>query len=68
MGVCDEREFIAAARRRAEKNHWTLEVRKGDWSLLEKLFRGEWDDDFVVVRPGWHIVARNDESVLDASR
>lgn len=66
MGVCDERAFIAAARRQAEKNHWAFEVRKGDWTLLQKLFYGEWDDDFVIVAPGRHIIARNDDRVLDA--
>ena len=25
----------------------------------------QWDQDFVVVRPGQRIVARNDERVLD---
>jgi len=66
MGVCDERAFIADARKTADKHNWTFETRKGDWTLLEKLFAGDWDDDFVIVQPGMHIVARNDDSVLDA--
>ena len=66
MGVCDERPFIEQARAEADGHHWAFECRKGDWSLLEKLFYGRWDDDFVIVRPGQRIVARNDESVLDA--
>ena len=66
MGVCDERAFIERARAEADEHHWAFEQRKGDWSILEKLVFGQWDDDFVIVRPGQRIVARNDESVLDA--
>lgn len=65
MGVCDEKPFIAQARERAEKQKWAFEVRKGDWSLLRKLFMGPWDEDFVIVPPGGTIVARNDDGVLD---
>lgn len=64
MGVCDEAPLIEKARRRAEKQQWDFELRKGDWSLLEKLFSGAWDDDFLMVPPGATIVARNDEDVL----
>ena len=67
MGQCDETAFIADARRQAEEKNWCFEVRKGDWSLLKKLFIGQWDDDFVIVRPGQIIVPRNDEEILDAS-
>ncbi|MFB3894259.1 MAG: DUF1638 domain-containing protein [Phycisphaerae bacterium] len=65
MGVCDEAAYIADARRLADENSWRFELRKGDWTLLDKLFAGQWDDDFVIVQPGRKIVARNDELVLD---
>jgi len=65
MGVCDEASYIADARQTAAKESWKFEQRKGDWTLLDKLFAGQWDGDFVVVRPGQKIVARNDERVLD---
>jgi len=67
MGVCDEEPFIADSRRRAEQHGWDFEIREGDWTLLEKLFFGKWDEDFVIVPPGRSIVARNDEWVLDVS-
>jgi len=66
MGVCDEAPFIAQARARAEQHNWAFERRKGDWSLLEKFFNGQWDDDFVIVKPGERIVPRNDDRILDA--
>jgi len=65
MGVCDEAPFIDGARRTAEQRNWRFERRKGDWSLLERLFFGRWDEDFLIVRPGERIVARNDDRILD---
>ena len=64
MGAADERAFIERSRAEAEDRGWQFERRQGDWSLLEKLFAGRWDDDFVIVPPGSAIVPRNDEEVL----
>lgn len=64
MDVCDETRFLEAARKDAEERSWQFEVRKGNLSLLRKLFFGPWDDDFVIVPPGGRIVARNDDTVL----
>ena len=67
MGVCDETPFIEQTKRQAELRSWQFELRKGDWTLLEKFFSCRWDDDFVIVPPGGKITARNDELVLDTS-
>jgi hypothetical protein len=66
MGVCDERPHVEGARDEAQRKGWAFERREGDWSLLERLFEGPWDEDFVIVRPGHRLVARNDGRVLDA--
>ncbi|MHC4982862.1 MAG: DUF1638 domain-containing protein [Planctomycetota bacterium] len=66
MGLCDESAFIQQAHLLADERGWSFEIKKGDWTLLEKLFFGDWDDDFVIVAPGKSIVARNDEHVLAA--
>lgn len=66
MGVCDEAPFIEDTRQEAQRRNWQFELRDGDWSLLRKLFDGQWDEDFVVVPPGGKIVARNDERILDS--
>lgn len=68
MGVCDERPFIAASRAEAERRGWSFDHRKGAWTLLEKLFFGRWDDDFVVLQPGRGLAARNDEGILQVAR
>jgi hypothetical protein len=66
MDVCDEAAFIESARGDAAKRGWQIEVRKGSMSLLQKLFAGPWDEDFIVVPPGHRIVSRNDERILDS--
>ena len=67
MGVCDERPFVAAAREEAEQRGWGFDLRKGDWTLLERLFFGQWDEDFVIVRPGRRLVADNDGGILETA-
>lgn len=65
MGVTDERPFVEASKAEAQRRGWTFEHRQGDWSLLKRLFFGQWDEaDFLIVPPGKSIVARNDGSVL----
>ncbi|MCL1856727.1 MAG: DUF1638 domain-containing protein [Kiritimatiellaeota bacterium] len=64
MGVCNERPFQEVAEEWAKKNDWAYESRKGSMSLLQRLFAGEWDDDFLIVPPGKSIVARQDETIL----
>ena len=65
MGLCDEEPLIEHARSRAREKQWQLDIRKGDMTLLERLFLGQWDDDFLIVQPGQAIVARNDEEIID---
>ena len=67
MGVGDETRFIEWTRQEARCRGWQFELRDGDWTLLEKLFFGRWDEDFVIVPPGGRVIARNDERVLDVS-
>ena len=45
-------------------NHF--EKLQGDLGLLRKLVNGEWDDDFLVVPPGWRVVATHDERIIEA--
>ncbi len=70
MGTCDETQFMEISRQEAKQHDWQFEQRKGDWSLLERLFlaggQDTWDDDFVIVPPGAQIAARNDDAVLEA--
>ncbi|MBI5724510.1 MAG: DUF1638 domain-containing protein [Planctomycetes bacterium] len=67
MGVCDETAFIDQAGKMAADRGWQFQLKDGSWSLLEKLFFGQWDDDFLTIPPGKSIIARNDDLILDVS-
>lgn len=64
MGVCDESQFISVARKKADEKGWKFELRHGAMTLLNKLFSGDWDDDFVIVPPNSKIVPENNDNVL----
>ncbi|NQU76153.1 MAG: DUF1638 domain-containing protein [Planctomycetes bacterium] len=64
MDATDERPFLNASRLWAEQRGWQFERLKGDWSLLERLFAGQWDKDFLLVGPGLYVASRNDDEVL----
>jgi hypothetical protein len=66
MGVGPEASYENATREDAACRGWQFEKLKGDLSLMRKLVNGEWDDDFLVVPPGWHVVATHDERVIEA--
>jgi len=64
MGPANEDRFIEQCRQTATKRTWEFEVQEGNWTLLEKLFYGKWDEDFLVVPPGKRIAACNDEAIV----
>lgn len=64
--VFDEAHYVEQARLDASQKNWEFELREGKWDLLQKLFYGQWDSDFVFVQPGMKLAARNDERVLEA--
>jgi len=44
---------------------WKYDRIKGDPALLKRFVDGDWnDDEFLVVEPGHHIEASNDDSVM----
>jgi hypothetical protein len=66
MGLDPEDQFVQITRQEAQSRGWRFEKIDGDISLLKKLIDGEWDDDFLVVPPGSHIVATHDEEIIRA--
>jgi hypothetical protein len=68
MNAVDETPFVQASQNLAHEHHWTFESREGNWSLLERLFNGQWDEnDFLIVKPGEKIVARNTSEILSTA-
>ena len=69
LGIEDNSEYVAFARRSAEYFGWKCDVLAGDPRLLAALVSGEWhEDDFLVVHPGQAVVASHDNRVLAVAR
>lgn len=67
MDVMDETSLIEESEKHASEQGWTFDLRQGDISLFRKLFNHDWnEEDFVIVKPGQSLAARNDGSVLAA--
>jgi len=66
MGVEADDRFERSTREEASSRGWQFEKLQGDLGLLRKLVNGEWDDDFLVVPPGWRVVATHDERIIEA--
>ena len=59
MADCYSEEFVEMAQRSADVMGCALDYTKGSNHLLEKLMRGQWDEQFLVARPG-HKIAQKD--------
>jgi hypothetical protein len=69
MGVEPDDRFEKRTREEAAERGWQFEKIRGDMSLIEGLVNGEWDERrYLVVQPGWRVVARYDEGIIDAER
>lgn len=66
MGVGDGSEVENKAKADAEQRGWTYERMQGDPTLIRRLLYGEWDDDFLVLKPGQQIKMTYDDCVIGA--
>lgn len=67
MGVEPDASFEERTRQDASKQGWAFEKIKGDMGLLQRLVNGQWDErEFLIVPPGFQIVAKYDEGVMSA--
>lgn len=55
------------ASEQAMKRGWQFEAMQGDPILIRKLVDGEWDNDFIIVRPGQEIVRKFDQDIIGVS-
>lgn len=56
---CYSESFAAQAQRSADLIHCALDYVPGSNRLLEKLLRGQWDEQFLVAEPGHKIVHKD---------
>jgi hypothetical protein len=69
MGVEPDGRFEQRAREQAESRGWKFEKVKGDMSLIQRLVDGKWQGaDFLVVPPGWRVVAKFDDRIVGAEK
>jgi len=69
LGVGDNEAYAAYTRQCAEWLGWKYDRIKGDPALLRRLLDGDWSkDDFLIVEPGHHIEASNDENIMRSKR
>jgi hypothetical protein len=68
-GIEPDGRFEAQAQAEAVEKGWRFEKVRGDLGLFRGLLTGEWDEaSFVVVPPGYRIVARPDQGIVSAER
>ena len=69
MGTEPDGRFEQRTRERAIERGWKFEKVAGDMSLIEGLVNGSWDDQrYLVVQPGWRVVARYDDGIIAAEK
>jgi hypothetical protein len=66
VGVAGHLAHEERARSEAAEKGWDFERVQGDLGLLRRLLGGTWDDDFLVVPPGYRIAATNDADIVRA--
>jgi len=66
-GLEPDESFEQRAREEAAHKGWVFGKVCGDLNLFQRLAAGEWDaEDFLIVEPGFEIVARYDAGVIAA--
>lgn len=59
-------EVEAKARDEAQRRGWQFERIAGDLTLVRRLLNGEWDGDFLILRPGQSLGMSYDEQIIRA--
>lgn len=68
-GLEPDGSFEQRSREEAVQKGWKFDKVTGNLTLFEQLMSGNWpDQDFLIVKPGWRVVPRYDESILAAER
>lgn len=67
MGIEPDDRFERQTEADAAAKGWAYAKVQGDMGLIRRLIHGEWhEDEFLVVPPGWRVVARVNERIINA--
>jgi hypothetical protein len=66
MGVGDGRAVEDKAKDEAARRGWAFERVAGDIVLVRRLLSGDWNEDFLTLRPGQKLVMSYDEDIIRA--
>ena len=64
MGVGDGAQVEADAATEATRRGWVFDKLAGDLVLLRRLLDGDWERDFLVLKPGEQVRMTYDEGVI----
>ncbi len=64
MGVGDGSQVEAKAQAEAERRGWVFDRVAGDMVLIKRLLEGDWEKDYLVLRPGEQVKMTYDEGVI----
>jgi hypothetical protein len=63
-GMAPDPSFLERARTEAAEKGWSFETVKGELTIFRRLLAGEWNDDFLIVPPGYRTAATYDEEIV----
>ena len=66
LGLGDGKPVAARAEADAKQRGWRFEQMAGDLVLVRRLLAGEWDEDFLIVKPGEKIEMVGGEEIVRA--
>lgn len=66
IGLGNSQAVEAKAREEADRRGWTYERLNGDQNLIRRLLNGDWNDDFLILKPGEKLSMSYDDGVICA--
>jgi hypothetical protein len=66
LGIGDSTEVESRAREEARDRGWSFQRIEGSVDLIARLVNADWDEDFLIVKPGETIAMSFDDEVIDS--